>query len=590
MNRVTDGPLGDDEHTEEEAIQSLSRLARSHGAESRAADVVSSAVLIGKFRFSPSLGWLEWDGRRWDTDDIGEPRVVETVRKFIDGLEKDLRVDADTAEFRVVAISEAVKGRVSPEDQVAKGKALPIDALVEKFGTDEEKAEFNAAVKDLRFAEGQADIWHNLLNAGKIGAITKLCRGMDDIITRATDFDAYPDLLNCENGIVDLRTGEMQPSNPTMLMTHLAGGEYIPGARSTLWNKALEAVEPECLEWFQTRVGQSATGHTPDDDVLVVAEGGGENGKSAVMSGLMRALGSYGRLISHRVLIAQPGQHPTELMDLRGLRFALLEETPEEGRLDTHQLKTTIGTPQITARKMRRDDVTFDTSHSLWINTNFLPQVDTTDHGTWRRLKAMPWPYKFVKPNPDGTFTLKEAGDREGDLTLKPKLGTNPTVPAAVLAWIVEGAVRWYQNERVSPGDPAPVTASTALWRSSSDVGFRFATERLISDPAAFVTGEVMRTQFLTMLESEGKAAWSSQTLNNRLGPSMLAAGVMVTGTPKSPSKLPEGARESRPHLDTDWAPAKLLDPEKGKAYRVWRGVRFKTKEEQSDRHLKSVG
>jgi putative DNA primase/helicase len=88
------------------------------------------------------------------------------------------------------------------------------------------------------------------------------------------------------------------------------------------------------------------------------------------MAALLRALGTYGRPISHRVLLAQPGQHTTELTDLRGLRLAVLEETPEEGRLDTHQLKATIGTPQITARRIRKDDITFDTSHSLCLNTN----------------------------------------------------------------------------------------------------------------------------------------------------------------------------------------------------------------------------
>lgn len=576
--------LGDDNHTEDEAISTLSQLARTHGAESHAADYVAASVLAGKFRFSPALGWLEWDGRKWDTDDTAEPRVVEAVRLFIDKFEKDCRVRAQFAEGVLTGLLKAINARIEDESELM---LLKDEQLIEKYGTDAELEQYNAAVFSSREAIKQAGMWLNLLSAAKISSITKLCRGMEGVLTRSSAFDAHPDFLNCHNGIVDLRTGELMPSDPDALMTHLAGGEYLPSARSALWDKALEAVEPDCVEWFQTRVGQSATGHTPDDDVLIVAEGGGENGKSAVMSALMRAMGTYGRLISHRVLIAQPGQHPTELMDLRGLRFALLEETPEEGRLDTHSLKVTIGTPQITARKMRRDDVTFDTSHSLWINTNFLPQVDTTDHGTWRRLKAMPWPYRFVKPNADGTFTLRDGGvDREGDLTLKPKLANNPTVPAAVLAWIVEGAGRWYQNERVAPEAPRPVLEATATWRQSSDVGYRFATERLTRAEDHYIIAEVMKTQFLTMLEEEGKKAWSAQTINTRLGPSLEAAGITVERTPATPSKVREGDIQARPG---DNVFGRSKDYEAGMQVRMWRGVRFKTDAERNAGHLSVV-
>lgn len=602
MNNRIEQMLGDDNHVEDEAIVALSQLARAHGAESRAADIIAQAVIIDRFRFSPALGWLRWDGRRWDTDDVAEPRVVEDVRQFIDGTERDYRVRATFAEANLDRLVNGLLSRLSDEDMVGpKGGQKPITKLFEEFGTEEEKAEFDQVNRDLLDARRQADMWLNLLSAGKISAITKLCRGMECVITRSTEFDAHPDLMNCMNGIVDLRTGELRESDPSMLMTHLAGGDYDPNATSPLWDKALEAVHPDCVEWLQTRVGQSATGHTPDDDVLIVAEGSGENGKSAVMAVFLRALGSYGRLISHRVLIAQPGQHPTELMDLRGLRFALLEETPEEGRLNTHQLKTTIGTPQITARKMRRDDVTFDTSHSLWVNTNFLPQVDTTDHGTWRRLKAMPWPFRFRKPG----LPMESVNDRTGDLALKSKLKYDDGVPGAALAWIVKGAMRWYAAGMTSPADTSPVTAATSQWRQNSDIGYKFAAEGLVADPGYFISAEVMKAQFLDLLASEGKKPWSNQTINNRLPASMESAGIICDKTPQVTCKLSEAMQESRPpdedrtraqgnaHGYHGYPPSSptcgKVIIEVGRNYRVWRGVRFKTKEELRAGHLTMV-
>ena len=36
-------------------------------AESRAADEVAPAAILGRFRYTPGLGWLRWDGIRWET-------------------------------------------------------------------------------------------------------------------------------------------------------------------------------------------------------------------------------------------------------------------------------------------------------------------------------------------------------------------------------------------------------------------------------------------------------------------------------------------------------------------------------------------
>jgi len=326
-------------------------------------------------------------------------------------------------------------------------------------------------------------------------------------------------------------------------------------------------------------MGQSITGHTPDDDAMVVSTGAGENGKTGVTIGIMRACGSYGRLISHRILIAQPGQHPTELMDLRGLRFALLEETPEEGRLNTHQLKMTIGTPQITARKMRHDDVTFYTTHSLLINTNHRPIVDATDHGTWRRLKALPWPYTFLPPGVAPTEETERAGDR----TIKPRLGTDETVASAALAWLVRGAMEWYANDRISPPDPAPVVEATALWRRVSDVGLRFAQEHLIADPNGYITADVFRTAFNAYLDAQGKHTWSAQTINQRMPDSLTAAGIRCHGTPKKTTTITAELRESRPETPDgiDEARERAGSPKdapRPKVAHVWAGVRFRTK------------
>jgi len=574
-NRV-DALLGKTAH-EHDAVEHLAIKRDVHGAESRAADIIAPAVLASRFRYTPALGWLEWADGRWDGGDIAAERVVEVVRHFIDETEKDYRLKALLRGHEVDRLLNDVLTRV-PDNELTdnKGRKVSVESLLTKYATLDERTHIRQAQDAFSDTKNQAEVWLNLLSAAKIAAITKLCRSIDGILTRTTEFDSHPDLLNCTNGVLDLRTAQLLPHDPDLLLTHMAGGPYLPGATSPLWDKALDAIPDDIKAWFQTRMGQTITGHTPDDDSLVIAVGTGENGKTAVSAAIMRAAGSYGRPISYRVLVAQPGQHPTELMDLRGLRFALLEETPEEGHLDPHRVKQTIGTPYITARHMRQNDVTFPTTHTLWINTNHYPQVNATDHGTWRRLKAMPFPYRFYTCAED----VREPLDKRGDPMLKPRLRDAPDVAAAVIAWLAQGAQSWYQNGRVSPPDPQRIWTATDTWRQGSDVGYQFATGHLVADPTAFITGEVMRRAFTTFLERHSKHPWSAQAINARLGASMAAAGCEPTATPIKSSKIRQGERASIPEA---WDGTDVDDPLPGGQARIWRGVRFKTEQDRRE-------
>src|SRR4051812_12863443 len=65
-----------------------------------------------------------------------------------------------------------------------------------------------------------------LLSKPSLDAVTALAGGL--MLRKPDIFDAYPDLLNVRNGIVDLRTGQLRPHDPAMYMTKLADVDYRP--------------------------------------------------------------------------------------------------------------------------------------------------------------------------------------------------------------------------------------------------------------------------------------------------------------------------------------------------------------------------
>ncbi|GAA3737706.1 phage/plasmid primase, P4 family [Leifsonia bigeumensis] len=396
-----------------------------------------------------------------------------------------------------------------------------------------------------------------LLSGGKVRGVTGLLRGALEV--ESTAFDSHPDLLNCNNGMVDLRSGELRPHDPRMFMTKVTTTDYVPGATHPDWDKALGAIPEDVRPFMQVRMGQAATGYRVTDELMPVLYGGGKNGKTTFLSSVQSALGSHARSVSDRVLTARDTDHPTELTDLQGLRLAVIEELPEAVPLSVKRLKDTVGQPTITARKIAKDTVTWETSHALLLATNHKPRVNETDHGTWRRLALVRFPFVF-----DG----KDGADHKpGDPGLHDRMRRGVEGRReAVLAWIVEGAHRWYRSGQVFPPIPERVTRDTEEWRGESDVIVSYLTDRIRFDSQTAVGTTDLLHDLNAWLDAHGKAAWGDQLLTERFGTHerVTGQGVEKKRVRVASSGVQVVGRDGRP----------LARQPEGQA-RLWLGVAF---------------
>lgn len=421
-------------------------------------DTVCAEALDGSYLFSPGLGWMHYDGAKWA--EANEAMIVEEIRQWAKGHWND---------------------------------------VLEEYKKDQS-----------RDVKARVDGWKQILTSSRLKALASLARG--PLICRAQEFDSHPDLLNTPNGVVDLTTGELLDSDPSYRFTKITGVPYVPGAMDPDFSHALCALPDDVQGWYQVRVGQALTGYMPPDDLMLVQQGTGENGKSTLAVPLTRAAGSYHVLVSDRVILGNSDQHPTEFMELMGARLALMEETPEARQLNVQQLKKVVGTPQITARKIRQDSVTFDATHSLFVNTNFAPAVVETDHATWRRLALVKFPYTFRKRQEDVTGPM----DRLGDPELRERCRTRPEAAQAALAWAVQGAVSWYTNRRVFPPVPPRVEQDTDAWRMEGDLIMSFTDDRLEFGPEYETPTAEMFQAFSEWLMPTGHKGWTQKTFRSR--------------------------------------------------------------------------
>jgi putative DNA primase/helicase len=420
-----------------------------------------------------------------------------------------------------------------------------------------ELEEHKAAVQ--RSDNKGADKARTLLSRNRARNVADLVTGLLGLGEDA--FDAHPHLLNVSNGIVDLRTSKLMPHDPKWRLTKVAAAAYDPAADMTRWSTALEALPRAVADWMQARMGQAITGHTPDDDVMLVLQGGGSNGKSTLVTAPRLALGTYAATIPDRLLTADPGDHPTTLMTLQGVRFAVVEELPEGRNLNVKRLKDTVGTPFITARRMRQDDVTFATTHALMISTNYMPVVSETDHGTWRRLALVRFPYRFVRRADE----IASDRDRLGDPNIRRYFETTPD--AGVMRWLVEGARAWFDAGMRLPDLPKRVQRDTDDWRSEADPVLAYLDDRIVDSVGHAITADDLARDFNDYLERRGHRAWSTQLVNARFEGHSRMARVERRKVRFSSKLLP-----SRP-------PGTIAVGSIVAGTRAWVGIRFKTDE-----------
>lgn len=265
--------------------------------------------------------------------------------------------------------------------------------------------------------------------------------------------DADPWLLNCRNGVVDLRTGELLEHDPSMLLTRQTDAAYLPDQAGASFATFLEAIlpDPEVRSFVQRLVGAAVVG-AQRDHILPILYGTGANGKSTLLGALDRALGDYAGKVAVTVLTGstedRTGATP-ELVALRGRRLVVADEPEAGARLREAMIKRLTGGDRIVARGLYSDPIEFQPSHTLLLVTNHRPQVIGTDDGIWRRLLLIPFSVTVPNHRQDPDLPTKLAADAD-----------------AVLAWTVRGCLD-YQQQGLNP--PASVRAATDAYRSEAD-------------------------------------------------------------------------------------------------------------------------
>lgn len=401
-------------------------------------------------RFTNATGFLTYCGDRWHED---TQKALGITENFLD----IQLADADEA---IKSAEDALIAAGVPEESVrAGGKTL-------------EKA-VPAAKMGLLYALIGAQTYHKFVmkyrNYKNIVNTQNAAKPMLAIDVSELDYDA--ELLNTPEQTYDLTKGMVggHPHDPDDLITKVTN--CSPGDEGMqLWLDTLDTFfckDKALISYVQEIVGMAAVGKVYAEH-MIIAYGGGANGKSTFWNIIARVLGNYSGKISAEALTMNCKRNvKPEMAELKGKRLIIASELEEGTRLNTGMVKQLCSVDPIEAEKKYKDPFHFDPSHTLVLYTNHLPKVSANDDGTWRRLIVIPFNAKIT-----GKSDIKNFSDY-----LFEHAGS------AIMKWIIEGA-EIAINKGFKFTEPQVVVDAINEYRENNDWLGQFIEEHCDVDPS----------------------------------------------------------------------------------------------------------
>lgn len=218
---------------------------------------------------------------------------------------------------------------------------------------------------------------------------------------KVLDSDAYS--ISFTNCVLDLRTGVRRKITPADNISRNVGYSFTPCSekeieevenvfKDILWS---ESVYRWVMQFMSTcLLGQFHPNMVFFTGVPDTPGNNGSNGKSTFVNWIMASLGQYASRLAGTALgtadISAPNAHTSHLNAMVGARATYAIEVPNNMKLNLDaMIKPVTGGDMIKLRGLGKEEMEVVLPVTMFATCNNLPSVETRDHATWRRLRAV---------------------------------------------------------------------------------------------------------------------------------------------------------------------------------------------------------
>jgi putative DNA primase/helicase len=335
-----------------------------------------------------------------------------------------------------------------------------------------------------------------------IDAMIALAKAEDGMSVDMAECDADSYLIGVQNGVVDLKSGQLLPPDPGRLVTKRVNVHFDPEAECPLYEKFLREAVPDGAEReFLIRFSGYCLSGEVSEQVLLFLLGTGANGKTVWIETMKAILGDYADKIQTEMLM----QHfrntqaaSPDLVQLQGRRFIYANETTEGRFLDDARVKDLTGGDTITGRlPYAKAAISFEPTHKLVIAGNHAPIVTDDSDGLWRRMILLKFTQKF------------EGKDRDPDLPAKLR-----TESAGIFNLWLKGFADWYKRSLMIPDS---LLRATNGYRNEQDLLEQFIKEECVVGPDESCTNQTLKHRYFAWCEDNNSKALSGHRFSRKL-------------------------------------------------------------------------
>lgn len=318
-------------------------------------------------------------------------------------------------------------------------------------------------------------------------------------------FNENPQLIGFNNGVYDLDNDIFRAINSMDLLSFSTGLDYDEEIEEyevyeEVWNFIRSILpNPNCCNYVLTQFAANMCG-IKRDEAFHFLIGNGSNGKSLLIKLYKTALGSYldNLDISHLTQKrASSGAAAPQIAGLKGKRVVILQEPEGDEKMNMGLVKELTGNDIIKTRNLFESCISFRPQWGLFCVTNGLPDVNSTDDGTWRRLRVIRFTEKFT----DDPEELKLPHHHPRDTSLGHLIETHDWGVAFI--HILFQYYKKYKQNNFKITVPIEITEEINNYKAENDILFNFIMTQIEFSQNSKLKIQEIKTKFKNWLRDE---------------------------------------------------------------------------------------
>ena len=343
------------------------------------------------------------------------------------------------------------------------------------------------------------------VNIGGFSALENMAKNMRETAVSTTELDSDIWAIPCANGMINLKTGQLETNRREALFTRYCPVAYDESVEPDTWYNFLDQAtggDADLMDYLRMMCGYMLTGSNVEQRFYFL-HGPGGTGKSTFVAILRAMMGGWARTLDRRELMVGRRRDSTEgLAVLRGSRMVMVPEVMGNDALDESLIKTITGGDTMAVRRMYGRMFEMVPTFKLLMWGNERPRIGDQGQSTWRRLAAIPFLNVVPIENHDPTLERRLMAELPG-----------------ILAWAVSGAADVHRLHEENRKMPLPRCMEIAAdeYRAEADVFGQFLAWAVEPQEHGVETTEDLYKAYVCWCKDQSLKASSKIAFGKRL-------------------------------------------------------------------------